>query len=45
MSKQSPTALIILDGFALRGERMGNAVAQRKSRILTATGTTIRTRS
>ncbi|MFT9598657.1 2,3-bisphosphoglycerate-independent phosphoglycerate mutase [Mesobacillus sp.] len=28
MSKQSPTALIILDGFALRGERMGNAVAQ-----------------
>lgn len=30
MSKQSPTALIILDGFALRGERMGNAVAQAK---------------
>ncbi|HAQ06001.1 MAG TPA: 2,3-bisphosphoglycerate-independent phosphoglycerate mutase [Bacillus bacterium] len=28
MSKKSPTALIILDGFALRGERMGNAVAQ-----------------
>jgi 2,3-bisphosphoglycerate-independent phosphoglycerate mutase len=27
MSK-SPVALIILDGFALRGERMGNAVAQ-----------------
>ncbi|WP_226678870.1 2,3-bisphosphoglycerate-independent phosphoglycerate mutase [Mesobacillus jeotgali] len=30
MSKKSPTALIILDGFALRGERMGNAVAQAK---------------
>lgn len=30
MSKQSPTALIILDGFAIRGERMGNAVAQSK---------------
>jgi 2,3-bisphosphoglycerate-independent phosphoglycerate mutase len=30
MSKQSPTALIILDGFAIRGERMGNAVAQAK---------------
>ena len=29
MSK-SPVALIILDGFALRGERMGNAVAQSK---------------
>ncbi|MBG9545369.1 phosphoglyceromutase [Cytobacillus firmus] len=29
MSK-SPVALIILDGFALRGERMGNAVAQAK---------------
>lgn len=28
MSKTSPTALIILDGFALRGEREGNAVAQ-----------------
>jgi len=27
MSK-SPVALIILDGFALRSERMGNAVAQ-----------------
>lgn len=25
---KSPVALIILDGFALRGERMGNAVAQ-----------------
>lgn len=29
MSK-SPVVLIILDGFALRGERMGNAVAQSK---------------
>ncbi|SFB11516.1 MULTISPECIES: 2,3-bisphosphoglycerate-independent phosphoglycerate mutase [unclassified Bacillus (in: firmicutes)] len=28
MSKTSPVALIILDGFALRGERKGNAVAQ-----------------
>ncbi|PLR99141.1 2,3-bisphosphoglycerate-independent phosphoglycerate mutase [Bacillus sp. T33-2] len=30
MSKTSPTALIILDGFAIRGERKGNAVAQAK---------------
>lgn len=28
MSKTSPTALIILDGFACRGEEKGNAVAQ-----------------
>jgi 2,3-bisphosphoglycerate-independent phosphoglycerate mutase len=27
---KKPVALIILDGFALRGERMGNAVAQAK---------------
>lgn len=30
MSKTSPTALIILDGFACRGEQQGNAVAQAK---------------
>lgn len=30
MSKKSPTALIILDGFACRSESKGNAVAQAK---------------
>ncbi|MBM4760803.1 2,3-bisphosphoglycerate-independent phosphoglycerate mutase [Bacillus sp. B15-48] len=30
MSKQSPTALIILDGFACRDEKKGNAVAHAK---------------
>jgi 2,3-bisphosphoglycerate-independent phosphoglycerate mutase len=30
MSKTSPTALIILDGFACRSEQKGNAVAQAK---------------
>ncbi|CAM3902098.1 2,3-bisphosphoglycerate-independent phosphoglycerate mutase [Mesobacillus zeae] len=30
MSKQSPTALIILDGFGCRGEQFGNAVSQAK---------------
>lgn len=30
MSKKSPVALIILDGFALREETVGNAVAQAK---------------
>ena len=37
MSK-SPKALIILDGFGLREETHGNAVAQAKSLTLTVTG-------
>lgn len=37
-------ALIILDGFGLRDETVGNAVAQAKNRTLTAIGTSIRTR-
>ncbi|BBP92366.1 hypothetical protein BsIDN1_59840 [Bacillus safensis] len=41
MSKK-PAALIILDGFGLRGETVGNAVAQAKNRTLTATGMNFR---
>ncbi len=46
MSKaQGPVALIILDGFACREERSGNAVAQAKNRFSTGFGTSIRTPS
>lgn len=38
MSKK-PAALIILDGFGLRNETVGNAVAQAKNRISTVIGT------
>lgn len=40
--RPKPVALIILDGFALREETYGNAVAQSKSPILTATGISTR---
>lgn len=40
MSKNQ-AALIILDGFGLRNETVGNAVALAKNRILTAIGTSI----
>lgn len=36
---RKPTALIILDGFGLREETYGNAVAQAKNLILMVTGT------
>lgn len=35
---RKPVALIILDGFALRDETFGNAVAQSKNQILTVIG-------
>ncbi|KHF30045.1 2,3-bisphosphoglycerate-independent phosphoglycerate mutase [Anoxybacillus sp. BCO1] len=40
MSKK-PVALIILDGFALREETFGNAVAQAKNQTLIDIGTNI----
>lgn len=41
MSRPKPVALIILDGFGLRSEEQGNAVAHAKSLTMTVTGQVI----